>query len=381
MEEGRINLNLAWTFPLERGTISLKANDENTVAISVSMPPTNLPSDISQTRGYAYLVRRIDGKIVSWRYEALMGFNCTAFDPMGDRVIYGNDDGNLYVFDYEGNLIDQRNFGSPIHACVFSADGKRLAISLEGEGGDKVSVLDSSLEYLWEFLANDNVWSMAWKDDVLAVASHDGNVYLVKKPTIIWKEEVAEAVNRVSWCGNKLAVSTFKPGSIIVYDTTDIEKPVRVMEYYSGLENVWGLDFDTDCKLIAFGDLITKRFGIIDLEGNLIVNKHLNDGIQSLSWEESNIFLAHNSLWVLSVEKCTPLSKAGVLIDHVVTISFKLEESDVAEISSVLHHLLGSPRYVYVNDKLLKVSVVKGDHLYIKSPFEGEVEVKRVREV
>ncbi|UXD22493.1 hypothetical protein IPA_05475 [Ignicoccus pacificus DSM 13166] len=380
MEE-EINIKTSWIFTPERGTYSLALRDSRTVALAVSSSSAHpLASSEEEFGGFAYLLTRVDGRITSWRYDSPQGFNCAAFDPVDERVIFGNDDGNVYIFDLDGTLITTIKFGTPVYSCAFSPHGNRVAIATEGEGGGKVSILDKNFEHLWEFLTDDNVWGLSWHvdEEMLAVASHDGNVYILKKPTAIWKEEVAEAVNKVKWCGNKLAVATFKPGKVLLYDTKDPRNPTLLWEIEEGLNNVWGLSFNDDCTLLAYGDASNGKFGLIGIDGNEIISQKYKEGIQSLDWKGAKIALATERLKVLSVLKCGPISSYITKLELVTTLSEKWDRDEV-ELSSLLHTILGRPEWLYVNGKLLKVSVVEGNHLYVKSPMEGEVELKTPR--
>ncbi len=378
MSEG-ISVKTAWIFTPEKGTYSIALRDENRLALAVSSSSGHpLASGEEEFGGFAYLLTRVNGAIKSWRFDSPKGFNCAAFDPVDNKVVFGNDDGYLYVFDFDGSLITKVHFGTAIYSCAYSPSGSKIAIATEGEGGGKVSILDNHFEHLWEFLTDDNVWGMAWHEDEekLAVASHDGNVYILQKPTAIWKEEIAEAVNKVAWCGNKLAVGTFKPGSVVLYDTKNPESPEKLWEYENGLSNVWGLDFNDNCTLIAYGDAANGKMGILDLEGNEVISTTFKEGVQSLGWKGSNIAIATDRIRVLSVVRCTPLAQAYQILEYAITTSKKWDE-DAVEVSALLHALMGKPEWLYVNNKLLRVVVIDGNHLYVRSPFEGDVEIKK----
>jgi hypothetical protein len=170
-------------------------------------------------------------------------------------------------------------------------------------------------------------------------------------------------------------VATFKPGKVILYDAKDPYHPQLLWEIDEGLNNVWGLSFNDDCTLIAYGDAANGKFGLVRMDGQEIISHQYKDGIQSLDWKGAKIALAIDRLRVLSILKCGPLSSYITKLETVTTLSEKWDLEEV-EISALLHMLLGKPEWLYVNGKLLKVSVVNGNHLHVKSPIEGEVEIK-----
>jgi len=373
-----INLKTTWIFTPESGTYSVSMKNEHVIGVAVSSSAEHPLSTLEESfGGFAYLLTRVNGSMRFWRYDSPKGFNCVEFDPTDDRVIFGNDDGNVYVFDLDGSLVSTVKLGAPVYSCAFSPFGNKVAVATESEEGSKITIMDKNFEHLWEYLTDDNVWGLSWheEEEMLAVASHDGNVYILKKPTAIWKEEVAEAVNKVKWCGNKLVVGTFKPGAVILYDTHNPENPEKVWEIDENLSNVWGLDFNDLCDIIAYGDATVGKMALVDLDGNEIISTEFTGGVQSLSWKGSTIVVATDKIKALSVVRCHPISSMFSSLERVTTISLKWD-NDTIEISSVLHSLLGKPGWLYVNNKLLKTSVVRGNHLYVRSPLEGEVELR-----
>ncbi|ABU81743.1 WD40 repeat domain-containing protein [Ignicoccus hospitalis] len=373
MQKLSLNLEKDFTFFTEGGSLSIDTKD-NLLAIAVSKAsPRGERND--EEGGHAYVVTKKGKVIMSWRFDSQKGFNCAAFKPDSDVVIFGNDDGSLYVFKTDGEMIKKVDLDAAIYSCAFSPSGSFVALGTEG---GKVSVRDSSFEPLWEYLAEDNVWGLSWSPDerYVAVASHDGHLYVLTKPKEVWKDDLGAPVNKAKWCGNYLAASTWE-GLVVTYDASDPQSPSKLWEGRLG-SNVWGLDFDDACSYLAAGsrgsDLV-----IFDTEGNMTLSVKPGP-VDDLSWRGPSLAVASkNKVEVFKTMSCVPYILPTLKRFKAASFS-KPENIDFIEMSKLFYALLGRPKKVKVNGETYWVKVIDGDFLYIFSQHDGEVEVEIVDE-
>ena len=358
----------SWSFVPEKGTINLDAKG-NKVAIAVSRSSARSAKK-SEEAGYGYVVWRKGKVLMSWRFDTEKGLNCAAFHPTDNVVIFGGDDGTLYVFTEDGDPIKTVELNSPILSCAFSKSGNRVALGFEG---GKVSIRDSSFEPLWEYLTDDNVWSLSWSPDekYLAVASHDNNLYILTKPKDVWRETFSSGVNRVHWCGEKLAAATWDPGVVAVYNVSDPTSPEKLWEREL-LSSVWGLSWNDVCSNLAAG-ATNSLLKIFDSEGESILSVELYP-IDDLRWGSEFLAVAgKDHVDAFNTYVCTPFLLPSFKRFRTFSLS---QPGTVAEVSEALYLLMGKPKKILVNGDEFEVKVVPGNFLYIISPYDGEVEVE-----
>ncbi len=358
----------SWSFVPEKGTIALDSKG-NKVAIAVSRSSMRSTKK-SEEAGFGYVVWKKGKVLMSWRFDSDKGLNCAAFHPTENLVIFGNDEGTLYVFTEDGDLIKTIELNSPVLSCAFSSSGERVALGFEG---GKVSIRDSSFEPLWEYLTDDNVWSLSWSPDekYLAVASHDNNLYILTKPKDVWRETFSTGVNRVHWCGEKLAAGTWDPGIVAVYNVSDPTSPEKLWEKEL-LSSVWGLSWNDACSHLAAG-ATNSVMKVFDTEGEAILSMELYP-IDDLKWKGEFLTVAgKDHVDAFSMYTCTPFILPSFKRFKTYSLS---QPGTVVEVSEALYLLMGRPKKVLVNGDELEVRVVPGNFLYIISPYDGEVEVE-----
>ncbi|NPA85329.1 MAG: WD40 repeat domain-containing protein [Crenarchaeota archaeon] len=363
-----------FTFYTDGGAVALDSDGEH-VAIGTSKLSPRFPRS-GEEGGHAYVVKKKGKVVLSWRFDAEKGFNCAAFSPSKDFVIFGNDDGKLYVFTYDGDLLSAVEVDSPVYSCAFSRSGSYLALGTEG---GKVSVRDSNFEPLWEYLTEDNVWGLSWSPDerYVAAASHDGNVYILTKPKEVWKEDLGSPVNRVSWCGERLAAGTWEPGKVVVYEAGNPASPQKLWEK-SVWGSVWGLEFEDACNYLAAGSS-GKAFKVFAQDGREVFSADLFP-VEDLSWNSAVLAVGgEGRVEVYRTFQCLPHSLPSLKRFKTISLT-KPDNLGFAEMSEALYLLLGKPKVVRVNGEEMGVKVVKGNFLYIFSPYDGEVEVEVVDE-
>ncbi len=374
MAKTSFKLEKAFVFYTEGGTIALDTDgDKVGIAVSKSSPRAVAKAEEG---GHAYVVWKKGRVVLSWRYDTEKGFNCVSFNPTKDMIVFGNDDGNLYVFTKDGELIKTVNLDAPVYSCAFSPSGNFLAVGTEG---GKVTVRDSSLEPIWEYLTEDNVWGISWSPDekYIAVASHDGNLYILTKPKDVWRESLGSGVNRVVWCDQYLAASTWEPGEVVLYEVSDPTSPHKLWEREI-LGNVWGLAMDDACNYVLAGssNSVVKVF---DVEGNSVMSMELFP-VDDAAWNGALVAIGgKNRVEVFNGVVCLPYSIPSLKRFKIISLS-KPEALSYIEMSEVLYLLLNRPRKVKVNGDEFEVRVRKGNFLYIISPYDGEVEVEVIDE-
>ena len=374
MTSSSFKLEKEFVFYTEDGTVAVDSDGE-AIAIGVSRASPR-GAEKGKEGGHAYVVWRRNKVVFSWRFDAEKGFNCAAFKPSSDLVVFGNDDGFLYVFNKSGELLKTVNVDSPIYSCAFSPSGSYLAMGTEG---GKVTVRDSNFDPLWEYLTEDNVWGLSWSPDerFVAVASHDGNLYVLTKPKEVWKDDLKSPVNRVVWCDDYLVAGTWEPGTVALYDASDPTSPTKLWEREL-LGNVWGLDMDSACNYVLAGssNSIVKIFSI---DGKDVMSMEAFP-VDDVAWAGATVAIGGKSkVEVYAAEVCLPYAIPSLRRFKIISLS-KPENLNVVEMSEVLYLLLNKPKKIKVNGDEFEVRPIKGDFLYILSPYDGEVEVEVVDE-
>ncbi len=137
-----------------------------------------------------------------------------------------------------------------------------------------------------------HVYALRWlKDGYLAVGNLDGRLSIIKDYKVVWEVKETNGVNAISPCGDYLAVGTFEPGYVYLYDVSDPEAPKLVWKR-EGFD-VRALAWKEGCDKLFAGDF-GRRAAIFDLEGNVIIGANTDRGVESAEWKGNRIYMG---LW------------------------------------------------------------------------------------
>ncbi len=210
------------------------------------------------SENYFYKVDIENGEIVSsYRHKA--GIYCVRKICEG-KYLLGTEDMSVLILDDEGN-VERINTEYAVLSCAIKGNKAVL-----GSCCGAIYLLDlESKKLIKIYEAYGNVYSISWGKYIYA-ASFDGNIYALKGlGRLMNGKRLAENVNVVSVCGERVAAGTFEPGGVFVFDEE--------------LNPIWSRGNFFDVRVIAWRDLC-KGLYVGSWDGR--VSLYRNDGTEVL---------------------------------------------------------------------------------------------------
>ena len=194
------------------------------------------------------------------------------------KFAFTNEDGNLYLTDEFGKLIDKMHLGSAYSNKVLLTRDGFLACRF------KCAFFDVEGNIRWCINAGGYVSGIARSGDYWYITENDWNKLLVVKDgEALTATLYGEPPNAVASCGTRLLVATRY--WLHLYDLSNPEDPEEVWSVESSDENR-RVAFSPDCKYMA----VAKETGlfIYDLDGTLIERKQIR-GANAVAWQGDRI--------------------------------------------------------------------------------------------
>lgn len=272
-----------------------------------------------------------DGNVAVWNYhegrlERRMSRHeapvlSLAFSIDGKYLVAGGEDSRIYILDIESGRSNQLAGAlNTVQDLSFSPDGKKLA----GAVGFFVTVWDfEKRRVLYNLpLQRNTVWSVAWSPDgsMLATGGADKRVVVWDPETqesIFSESKHTDAVYSVTWSpDSKYLASGARDSSFILWDIENgkaIGDPIKA----HGEGSVYSVAFSPDGKILATGggDGTILFTSVSTLEPVGRVENYFRYGVRSLAFRPTggiNLLAAgsfDNSIGLFTVTPQQPLSE------------------------------------------------------------------------
>ena len=197
------------------------------------------------------------------------------------RFGFINDDGYVYITDKDGNLIKRVDVEEDYSNVItmtedgFVACWKRCAFF--NFNGNK----------LWDLMVGDIENGPSYHNGYWYVADTWGKLLIVKDGNVISEISYGDLTEDTAVCGNYLVVSTDSHLYLYNIDNPADPKEIWKVEEFNLANQVV---FSPDCKHIAVTEIKNHKLKILDIEGNLVLEKEYNqyedwrDQVWAVAW-------------------------------------------------------------------------------------------------
>ena len=117
----------------------------------------------------------------AWEYATYGPVTCTALSGGGEYLIAGSQDGNLYAFSREGELLWTQTLGAPVGKVAYSLNGNYLAAATSTHGESLINFYGINGALLWSRKVGRPVRGLSISDDggIVVIGSDNRNIYCV----------------------------------------------------------------------------------------------------------------------------------------------------------------------------------------------------------
>jgi WD40 repeat protein len=117
----------------------------------------------------------------AWDYATYGPVTCTALSQGGDYLIAGSQDGNIYAFSREGELLWTQTLGAPIGKLAYSLNGNYLAAATSTHGESLINFYGINGALLWSRKVGRAARGLSISDDggIVVIGSDNRNIYCV----------------------------------------------------------------------------------------------------------------------------------------------------------------------------------------------------------
>lgn len=117
----------------------------------------------------------------AWEYATYGAVTACALSQGGEYVVAGSQDGNLYAFSREGELLWTQALGAPIGKIAYSLNGNYLAAATSSHGESLINFYGINGSLLWSRKVAKPVRGLSISDDggIVAIGSDNRNIYVV----------------------------------------------------------------------------------------------------------------------------------------------------------------------------------------------------------
>ena len=248
-----------------------------------------------------------------WSYETGDKVNALAFSDDG-KLGVASQDGCAYLLSQDGGLLNKACGDSDMldasysngvfgfvnydgYAYLFRGLAYWRKVHVGDDHNSAITVLpDGFIACKWGCAYFDFSGHKEWDVDVGYVvngpAVRKGLIYIADswgKLHIISKIDGSEA-NEISYgeppydiavCGNYLAVGAGR--HLYLYNVRDPVYP-RELWRVRGFDYAWNVAFSPDCEYIAVSDAYHRKLKIVDLEGNLVLERKYGTQVWGVAW-------------------------------------------------------------------------------------------------
>ena len=206
-----------------------------------------------------------------WQSEITGLAMSVAWSPDGERLAAGIVNGIIIVFDKNGIELWSKGYATSISSVAWSPDGTKLAAGTSGGDSEKVVVLDSEGNLLWQSEDLGGwVESVAW----------DKNGY-----------KIVAGVGADCTCGGYGKVVVLDSEGNLLWQSEDLGGWVESVAWdKNGYKIVAGVGADCTCG--GYGKVV-----VLDSEGNLLwQSEDLGDSVLSVAWSPDGERLAAGTM-------------------------------------------------------------------------------------
>jgi hypothetical protein len=117
----------------------------------------------------------------AWDYATYGPVTCTALSQGGEYLVAGSQDGNLYAFSREGELLWSQTLGAPIGRLAYSLNGNYLAAATSTHGDSLINFYGINGALLWSRKVGRSARGLSISDDggIVVIGSDNRNIYCV----------------------------------------------------------------------------------------------------------------------------------------------------------------------------------------------------------
>ncbi|HKZ60145.1 MAG TPA: PQQ-binding-like beta-propeller repeat protein [Candidatus Thermoplasmatota archaeon] len=117
----------------------------------------------------------------AWEYGTYGPVTCTALSQGGEYLVAGSQDGNLYAFTGQGELLWTQTLGAPVARLAYSLNGNYLAAATAGHGESLINFYGINGALLWSRKVGKAVRGLSISDDggIVVIGSDNRNIYCV----------------------------------------------------------------------------------------------------------------------------------------------------------------------------------------------------------
>ena len=174
----------------------------------------------------------------TWSFQESISFPQLAVSEDAGYVVAGGSDGNIYVTNAAGQVVDMQKLGGSISA-ISMADHARYVIVGSTNGGVSRYLLNDRLEKLDSSIARSPITSVAVSDDGerISIASLDGTISSFRQNLngLLWAFSVGAIVHSLSMSGDGLVMAASSDtGKIYLFSehaSVQTQEPIPVIVY------------------------------------------------------------------------------------------------------------------------------------------------------
>ncbi|MBC7319310.1 PQQ-binding-like beta-propeller repeat protein, partial [bacterium] len=243
----------------------------------------------------------------SWNFKAGDIIYSISLNKEGTMVALGSRDGNVYLFDNNGNKLWTFQIGSTVNSVSISPDGNYIAIGSEDRC---VYFLDRDGKLIWKHQFNDIISgvSVAERGNYISVStsSLDKSLYLLdNKGTVIWKQNIGEQLYATAISpGGDLVLCGGRGAAVYAFDSFG-----KVLWSFQTDGYIRSIAISPDGKFIAVGSEDTNIY-LIDTKGKEIWRYPTNDYVLTVGCANKGRLVVGGS----RDKNLYILDKAGTLI-------------------------------------------------------------------
>lgn len=117
----------------------------------------------------------------AWDYATYGPISAAALSAGGEYLIAGSQDGNLYAFSRDGELLWSQTLGAPIGRLAYSANGNYLAAATATQGETLINFYGINGALMWSRKVGRPVLGLGISDDggIVVMGSDNRNLYVV----------------------------------------------------------------------------------------------------------------------------------------------------------------------------------------------------------
>jgi hypothetical protein len=117
----------------------------------------------------------------AWDYTTYGPITGAALSAGGEYVVAGSQDGNLYAFSKEGELLWSQGMGAPIGRVAYSSNGNYMAAATSTPGETLINFFGINGALLWSRKVGKPVQGLGISDDggIVVMGSDNRNIYVV----------------------------------------------------------------------------------------------------------------------------------------------------------------------------------------------------------